>query len=193
MGTNRFAILILAGGKSLRMGKDKTGILFEGKPLLRHLIDRLGTRDWDLFVAGGSPDHELPTLPPEVSVFPDLQTDQGPLAAFASFANKAAAYRRILVLACDLPFFQHTHARILLSHTEGTPIHGSEVQAWIPMAGGQRQVLAGVYKPEVFRLARKIFGEGERRMQFFLDALDFALLPQEDEKPFLNWNSPGDL
>ena len=187
------AILILAGGQSKRMGTDKTGILFEGKPLLRHLVDRLGMEDWQLFVAGGSPDHVLPPLPQGVTVFPDPIEGQGPLGAFAGFAPLAPSFDRILVLACDLPFFQKPHALALLSSPEGTPMVGSKAWAWIPVAGGRRQVLAGVYAPEAFEVARRLFEGGERKMQRFLDALEFGLLPQENEEPFRNWNQPGEI
>gem|GEM_PF-3903075 len=180
------------------MGTDKTRLILQGKPLLRHLVDRLGTEAWDLFVAGGSSDHGLPALPSEVRVFPDPKPNQGPLAAFAGFRDFAASYDRILVLACDLPFFQHTHAQALLTQsqedrTKGTPFFGSRAKAWIPVAEGRRQVLAGVYTSGAFLLAQELFAKGERKMQSFLDKIDFELLPQEDEKPFQNWNRPGDL
>ncbi len=196
MGAPKIAILILAGGKSRRMGRDKTGIPFEGKPLLQHMVDRLGSEAWDIFVAGGSREHVLPPLPEGVQVFPDLVEGQGPLAAFASFADKASAFDRVLVLACDLPHFERPHAHSLLAasaSTGGTPLLGPEPQAWIPVAGGRRQVLAGVYTPKAFEMARRLFAGGERRMQRFLDELDFELLPQEDENPFRNWNKPGDV
>lgn len=174
------------------MGRDKTGILFEGKPLLRHLVDRLGTEPWTLFVAGGAQDHVLPTLPDEVLVFPDPEEDQGPLAAFAGFAPKAPAFDRVLVLACDLPHFAKPHAQTLLRRS-GTPIPGEGARAWVPVAAGRRQVLAGVYTPEAFAVAARLFDRGERSLQRFLDAIEFELLPQEQEKAFLNWNRPGDL
>ncbi len=42
-------------------------------------------------------------------------------------------------------------------------------------------------------MAARLFDRGERSLQRFLDAIEFELLPQEQEKAFLNWNRPGDL
>ena len=38
---------ILAGGRSIRFGREKALVPWRGKPLLRHVLDRIGRRHWE--------------------------------------------------------------------------------------------------------------------------------------------------
>ena len=99
-GGKGVAAAILAGGKSVRMGQPKALLLYNDKPLIEHLIDRLKTNVQQLFIVG-CPE---PGLYRNVSarVIPDESEALGPLGGMLSalhYVNEDIAY--LLIVPCD--------------------------------------------------------------------------------------------
>jgi molybdopterin-guanine dinucleotide biosynthesis protein A len=132
--------LVLAGGKSQRMGQDKSQIQYFGKPQTIHLYDLLKTYIDDVFVSTtpkATDDWDLPVLP-------DTFTGLGPygaiLSAFREDPNSAW-----LVIACDLPFVEGATIEKLLMERDpskyATAFHNVEtnfpdplITLWEPKA-----------------------------------------------------------
>ena len=89
--------VVLAGGASRRMGRDKALIrLPDGRTLVEHAMDRLASMCDDVVVAAG-PSRGLTRF--DVADGPG----KGPVAGILGAAEVAAGEAEILVLACDLP------------------------------------------------------------------------------------------
>ncbi|TMF59582.1 MAG: molybdenum cofactor guanylyltransferase, partial [Chloroflexi bacterium] len=92
------SLVILAGGRSRRMGRDKAGLPAGDGTLLQHLAHRLGPVVDETIVAGGSTTLELAG----VRQIDDHHPGLGPLAGMhAGFL--AARHTLVWVVACDLP------------------------------------------------------------------------------------------
>jgi molybdopterin-guanine dinucleotide biosynthesis protein A len=94
--------VVLAGGKSARMGAEKAGLRIGGETLLARIVGRLRLALPEVFVVG--PLH-LQALTPDAVVFPDDIPDMGPLGGLAT-ALARLAYPRAFVLGCDMPFVE---------------------------------------------------------------------------------------
>ena len=98
--TETVAVIVLAGGRSSRFGRDKLAEPVDGRPLLDHAIDaaRRVTTEVLVVVAPGS----APAVPAGVQVVHDAQAYEGPLAGVA--AGLAATDADIVVVvAGDMP------------------------------------------------------------------------------------------
>jgi molybdopterin-guanine dinucleotide biosynthesis protein A len=86
--------VVLAGGRSSRMGRDKAGLLWHGKPLLHHMADLL--REAGAARVAVSGDY------PEMDGIPDTERDLGPLGGIASVAA-ALPDGPLLIVPVDMP------------------------------------------------------------------------------------------
>lgn len=108
------SVAIQAGGQSSRMGEDKALKLFQGRPLIQRVIDRLRPVADELIVTTNRPaDYSFLGLP----LFPDLRPGRGPLGGLFT-ALSSAGYSIVAVVACDMPFASadllNTAAEILI-------------------------------------------------------------------------------
>ena len=94
---NRVSAILLAGGRSSRMGRDKAGLPFQGMTLLEWQVQKLqGLGIKDIMLSG--PRREAPG----VRVVPDEFPGRGPLSGLHA-CMKAASYPDCLVLSVDVP------------------------------------------------------------------------------------------
>ena len=108
--------VILAGGRSSRMGQNKAEMLFNGEPLLRRAVRRLTPAVDDLLVIGPTP---LESLVPGIRVVADLVSGVGPLGGLYT-ALRSSTSARIFLTACDMPFVQPGLVRAMLVVSEAT-------------------------------------------------------------------------
>lgn len=101
--------VVLAGGRSQRMGADKASLLIDGEPLLRRVVERLAVALPGVFVVG--PDLLQP-LVPSIHVVPDDTPRRGPLGGIVT-AFDAAPAKRLFVVACDMPFIEPALVRYM--------------------------------------------------------------------------------
>jgi molybdopterin-guanine dinucleotide biosynthesis protein A len=128
--------IILAGGKSRRMGRNKALINIGGRPLVEILAERVSPLAEKVFISANDPDL-FSFLP--FQVVPDLCPLQGPLAGIHAVMSKYI-YTLYLTLACDLPALPSSLIRRMLDVSEG-------FDAVIPRTpDGRTHPLAAVYR-----------------------------------------------
>jgi len=90
--------LVLAGGKSKRMGKDKSQINYHGKSQEEYMMELLASVDVEAYLSKANQGEYS-----ELQVITDRFVDMGPFGAIASamMTDPNAAW---LVVACDMPF-----------------------------------------------------------------------------------------
>jgi molybdenum cofactor guanylyltransferase len=94
------SVVIQAGGRSLRMGRDKALLPFLGQPLISRLVNRLGSLSDEILVVTNNPeDYAFLGLP----LFCDRIPDRGALGGLYT-ALSAASQPHVAVIACDMPF-----------------------------------------------------------------------------------------
>ncbi len=103
--------IILAGGQSRRMGRDKAFIEFEGKPLIARVIERVQNVAAEvLIIANDNASYARFGLP----IINDVYPGKGSLGGIYS-GLLAASHEHALAVACDMPFLNEALLRYLIS------------------------------------------------------------------------------
>lgn len=174
-----FSAVILAGGKSSRMGSCKAELPWAGKTLLKHQIEKmnsLGIRD--IIVSG----YSKPV--PGARYVPDVYPSKGPLGgihASLCAAKKAACF----VISVDAPLFSAEEIKLLLTaHLAGTsPIT-------VAHHNGTLEPLIGVYDRCLSGAAESILQGANTSVKRLLDDTGFAVCEFFDENSVCNCNTP---
>jgi len=136
--------LVLRGGRSRRMGRDKAEIVYHGQPEAERMFGLLGRvceRSY-YSVAFGAPEQE--------HAIPDLEPDQGPMAGLRAAARRFpdAAW---LVVACDMPRFGEAALAELVAARQAwvlSDLSDSSLAATAFVAADDRpHPLAAIYEP----------------------------------------------
>ena len=171
--------LILAGGYSSRMGKEKTELPFRGKTLLEHQIQKLRSLGLSkVYVCG----YEKPVM--GATLIPDIYPHRGPLSGIHAGLH-AVETLAALVLAVDIPLVPEDFLRELIAfHEKGITIATLE---------GKREPLLGVYDASLSPLCEELlFGE-DRSVRSLLSKVSLHCLPYEGDPALLmNCNKPED-
>src|SRR5438445_4684548 len=94
------ALLILAGGKSSRMGRPKAWLPFHGQPMLARVLDRLAPL-FEERVVVRAPEQDLPEV--DARFVEDEEPGMGPVAGLA--VGLGAVTRPLaFAVSCDAPF-----------------------------------------------------------------------------------------
>jgi molybdopterin-guanine dinucleotide biosynthesis protein A len=122
MNTTRAPLhgLVLAGGASRRMGRDKAAMQYHGKPQVQWARELLARHCEQVFVSVRADQQDDP-LRRAWPVVVDLRDGVGPIAGIAA-AQHLRPDCAWLVLACDLPFVTDECLRLLVAHRDGRPI-----------------------------------------------------------------------
>jgi molybdopterin-guanine dinucleotide biosynthesis protein A len=187
----RPALLILAGGRSERWGTEKALVEVEGRPLLLHVLERLGTLSEERLV---SCKRGLGLELPGVRVVEDASEERGAaIGLLSSLPHVRSEY--VAVVACDHPRASLRVMERLAGRARG---RDGAVPLW---PNGYLEPLYAVYRTEGLR--RAVEGgvrRGERRLRKILEGLDLVYVPVEELREldpgldcFFNLNSPEDL
>ncbi|MFP4240198.1 MAG: molybdenum cofactor guanylyltransferase MobA [Rhodosalinus sp.] len=187
--------VILAGGRATRMGgADKPLLDLAGRPLIAHVIARLGPQCAGLAIsANGDPARfaafGLPVLPDETPGFP------GPLAGVLAGLDWAAAQgaAAIVTSAADTPFLPRDLCSRLVAAAGPS---GLAVAAAEDAEGGLRRHPTCALWPVALREAlRAALAAGERRVGLWAEAqgAGVAVFDGTEGDPFFNVNRPEDL
>ncbi|MGR3175702.1 MAG: molybdenum cofactor guanylyltransferase [Candidatus Scalindua sp.] len=103
--------VILAGGKSRRMGSNKAFLKLKGKTFIERQIELLREMFDEIFISANTPsEYKYLNLP----VFKDIYPEKGPLGGiYTSLVNSSSFYT--FMLACDMPFVESG----LIKHLKG--------------------------------------------------------------------------
>lgn len=172
--------VVLAGGKSSRMGTDKAAIEFDGATFVERAVSVLASVFAEVVVAGVS------SVAPTVHVLPDRLPGHGPLAGLDA-AFSYAGGRSVFVLALDMPFVSSSTVHALIDPRPDA------MGATIAKSEGRVQPLCGIYGSGLAERVRDIVGSGDRSMARLLDALDDVRWVEVDARSTMNINSVEDL
>jgi molybdopterin-guanine dinucleotide biosynthesis protein A len=196
---------ILAGGQSIRMGRDKALLHFRGRPLIEYALAKLRTLGFSPAIAGNRPD-----LAGYAPVIADNYLGSGPLAGIeAAIASSNDDLN--LFLPVDLPllpieFLSWMTVRALQTSALATiprlqscpqPLCALYHRVLLPYA--RSALSAG--KPKVMRAVQLAASESGLKMDLFdVETLAASLSPSRDWPPappvhrwFQNLNSPAEL
>lgn len=194
-GTEGITAVVLAGGLSRRMGRDKAVEPFDGEPLIRRVIQRavnaVSAEDVVVVVADTERAAALPLSAGHrtaVDVFPDC----GSLGGIYTGLD-AARTEWALVVACDMPFLSAP----LLEHMAGLR-EGAD--AVVPLLGSFPEPTHALYSRRCRPAIEKRLRVGELKISGFFEDVSVRYLPEDAVREFdpellsfFNINRPEDL
>jgi molybdopterin-guanine dinucleotide biosynthesis protein A len=182
--------LVLAGGQSKRMGRDKALLELDGVPLLTRTCN-LALAVSNVVYVVGSRDY--------VGVIPkgcdriDDRVFNGPLYAFAEALNQIGDKLQtnwILLLSCDLPYLDSETINQWILQLDQVPDDAIAYLAKNPR--GFSEVLCGFYRIECKSSLIEYINQGGRSFQQWLSSQNVAELHWDDKRIFFNCNTPED-
>jgi molybdopterin-guanine dinucleotide biosynthesis protein A len=192
--------IVLAGGRSSRMGTPKAALEWHGSTLLRRIAGIVARSVDGPVVVVRAPGQVLPALPDGVEVVEDAREGRGPLQGLA--AGLAAVRERApaaYASSTDVPLLHPRFIRRVLAALD------DDVDVVLPHVGGFPHPLAAVYRTELVDTVERLNAEHRMRPAFLYEAcrvrrLDAAALLEDpalaaldpDLDSVLNLNERGD-
>lgn len=187
-------VAILAGGKSSRMGTDKSFVPLLGRPMIEHVLERVAGlgQDETILVVNQPEEYAHLGLP----MFSDVIPDKGVLGGIYT----AIHYSRsdsTLVLACDMPLVSPPLLRYMIALTSED---GGPYDVIVPRVEGHPQGLHAVYGRSCLDPIRecinadrlKVIGFYDRVRVRYLDPPEYARFDPQGLS-FQNINTPDEL
>lgn len=179
--------IVLAGGKSKRMGRDKGLMMYGNKPLVQHSIDLLSAFTNDILIVTDKEEYGRFGYPLVTDEIPGC----GPLGGLYS-GLKASGSDQNIVVGCDMPYLSKAFLDYLINAQTGFDVV-------VPMHLGMLEPLAALYSKSIldhietnirmrnFKLANSIY-----KSRY----LELPIGPEQDfynADIFKNINEPKDL
>lgn len=184
-----FGGIILAGGKSSRMGQDKGLMQLNGIPMISHVIEKMKEAGINeiLIVTNSPSDYQqfgYKTVEDEIK-------DQGPIAGIYS-GLMASKNQNNVILSCDVPFLNQLVLRELMKQH-------NQAEITITQFEGRLHPLIGIYSRNLIDSAKEHISDGILKMELFIadnngQIIDLDYLKGRiNENSFANINSLKDL
>ena len=179
--------LVLAGGKSRRMGQDKALLQREGKSQIGYLVALLEPLLDRVFVSARQDQSDEPERQRYAQII-DRYADMGPVAGILT-AMEDYPDADWVVVACDLPNVDEKTINFLLEHRSDA----SPFTAYRSSHDGLPEPLCALYRSGSDTIIRKFVDEGMHCPRKMLIRSETALLTQPDPASLDNVNTPDDL
>ncbi len=178
--------IILAGGKSKRMGVDKPLMSFNGETLLERSVMLCKSFFKDVIISSQNPKHQVE----DCKIVPDLIEGCGPIGGIHS-CLKISDTEWNFVMSVDAPFLEPAFISLLISETDG-------YDAVIPVHNSGIEPLLGIYRKRSLLQMEKQIADGNYKMHDLLDHLNVNFVDAQswvDRYPliFKNLNKPEDF
>ena len=188
---NSLTVAINAGGKSSRMGTDKSFVPLLGKPMIEHVLERVS----DL----GQLETILVTNKPELyahlglPMFSDALPDKGSLGGiYTALLNSRGEYT--LCVACDMPFLNPALLRHMIA------LISAETDVIVPTVDGYPEGLHAIYSQRCLEPIRRKLEADRLKIIGFYDEVRVRTLDEAQWQPFdprglsfRNINTPDEL
>lgn len=158
------AAIVLAGGKSSRMGSPKAALEWHGSTLLRRVTGIVARTVDGPVVVVSAPGQSLPALEASIEVVADEREGRGPLqglaAGLAAIGDRAeVAY----VSSTDVPLLHPVFVRRVVSAL------GAQVDVVLPEVGGYRQPLSAAYRTGLLSTVEELIAADRMRPSFLFE------------------------
>ncbi|WP_342450673.1 NTP transferase domain-containing protein [Lunatimonas salinarum] len=175
---------MLIGGKSSRMGKDKSLLCYQGTiPQREYLLSLLAPICQSTYLSCNQ--HQLAQISQPEAVIVDRFQESGPMGAILSaFGHRADC--AWLVVACDLPMLSVTFLECLVAarNTKKQATAFRKQHARLP------EPLCTIYEPSSYQTLQNEFDRGNLSPAKALLAMDVAWQELKDDDILMNVNNP---
>ena len=194
--------VVLAGGRSSRMGTAKAALEWHGSTLLRRTVGIVARATNGPVVVVRAVGQDLPELPEGTVVADDPREGKSPVQGIAAGLAALSGHAEVaFVSSTDMPFLHPAFIRRVL----GVAVQGTGTDVVLPVARGYKQPLAAAYRVSLAETAERLVIQDRLRPAFLfgecrVETLDDAALKQDpvlaaldpDLDSVLNVNTPAD-
>ena len=169
--------IILAGGKSSRMGIDKGFLLLKDKPFVQYSIDALQPLVKEIIIVSDNSAYDVF----ELKRINDITKNAGPIAGICSgLETSSTTYN--LILSCDIPLINSEILQKLIDNIDDA----SEI---IQIeSNGKSMPLIAIYKKEVAGTFNTFLENDERRLRVAINSCKSKNIKLEKEHEFSTMN-----
>jgi molybdopterin-guanine dinucleotide biosynthesis protein A len=188
MTTSKITGIVLAGGRSSRMGEDKSLMKLNGKALVEYSINALRPLCDKVIISSNIAAYDFTGC----EVWPDELPDQAPIIGIYSCLKRSETELNV-ILSCDIPLMSTSMIGFLLAKSAAyeitVPIHEN----------GQIEPLCGIYKKSSIGIIKEFIDRGNYRLNECIRSVQHQFIPVDAQIPcnspnlFLNINTPSEF
>ncbi|MCV7113135.1 molybdenum cofactor guanylyltransferase [Mycolicibacterium setense] len=186
LSTAPLAAVVLAGGASRRMGRDKATLPIDGTTMVERVVAAVSERCSPVFVIA-APGQPLPAL--NAQILRDEVRGVGPLVATGRGlrAVAEAGVDRAFVCAVDMPYLSSDLIDALAAPAQRLP--ADIVLPW----DGRDHYLAGIYRSALTEKIAALVRDGRRSMRALAESVDTQRIVMAPQRALTNVNTAADL
>jgi molybdopterin-guanine dinucleotide biosynthesis protein A len=184
------SVVVLAGGQSRRLGRDKSLLILDGQPLVARTVHRLAAMSDDLIVVANDTTR-YESLALSARLVGDEWPGMGSLVGIYS-GLKVARHSHALAVACDMPFLNLELLRYMLPLSKGYDVV-------IPRLGAYLEPLHAIYGKVCLPAMARLLKQGRRQIIAFFDQVRVRYVEADEvdrydprRLSFVNVNTPKD-
>ncbi|AJQ29039.1 molybdenum cofactor guanylyltransferase [Pelosinus fermentans] len=170
MNQQQISAIILAGGKSTRMGQDKASLPWGDHDILHSIIECMEKISQDILVISNQPRR----LPSSVRVLTDIIPQCGPLSGIHAGLHYAK-YATTFVISCDMPFVIPEAVQTILNYAAAN----KERDAVLPLYHGKIQPLFASYQKSSLPIIEQSLCAGHYKVSSLCNLLHSFYLSEE--------------
>ena len=178
--------LVLAGGKSTRMGMSKLNLRFHGVPQVNYCVEILSSVCRSVFISIRT-DQRIEGEKWGAEVIEDLYEDSGPMSGLLS-AFELHPEMAWLVLACDMPLVTRETLQDLVRSRDPN----TYVTSFLTSEGGPEPLIA-IYEPRCLCPLRECMQQKKRSLKAAIQRWGFHGVKERWPGELANVNTPEEL
>jgi len=187
------SVIVLAGGESSRLGRDKASVRLGGETLLERAVRLLAPLGGEVIVVrGAGRSKSVPQRVQGAREVEDVYPGMGPLAGIHAGLSASDSFHN-LVVACDMPFLNLDLLRYMVGIAGG-------VDVVMPRLDGDTEALHAIYSRDCLPPIEGLLQRGESKIVRFLDAVKVRFVERDEVErfdsqrlSFFNINTRSDL
>lgn len=157
--------VVLAGGKSSRMGTDKGLLVVDGKRIVERAIEAMKAEVDDIIIISNGNNYDYLGY----KVYEDIEKNCGPMGGIFTALSYSATDRNFVV-SCDMPFLSRELVGFIIENSEDCEIA-------IPQNGDKLEPLCAVYNKSCLEQFEVLLERKELKLQASLQYFKVKLIP----------------
>lgn len=177
--------LVLAGGRSTRMGESKAKINWHGKEQQYYLADLLSSCCKEVFIS--CREDQVADIDPDYKSLPDQYLNAGPLEAILSAFQKHPDCAW-MIIACDVPLIDSQTLQFLKQERDQTKI----ATVFESPLDGLPEPLTAIWEAESYELLKMYYQKEHKSLRKILIEHKAKIIKAPDADALINANTPDD-
>ena len=173
--------VVLAGGQSSRMGKEKSVLLFKEQELIQYSLNALKPYCSTILISSNKEIHNSFSY----TTISDFHHQIGPIAGIYS-ALKNSETDFVMVLPCDSPMVKPEFVKYLISQIK------NDTKAIVPQYASHLEPLFAIYHKSVLGTIEEQINKEDYKLVNLLKKINAQLVEVQDCSCFVNINTPED-